>query len=538
LTGEARFGILHAKGTVCESESFVDKSLRYRGFRYFTNSLGHFGCVNALSLSKDPQRFLLASGGDDRRVLLWRTSGMPKCAPIAEFGGHMANIFATEFDPSSKTLLSGGNDFLIIRHDLESHRENGQVFIGHSSAVHCLSFLASSTNVFLSASDDGTIRVWDMRTDDFQAKYESPTPFTAVECHPHLQHIFITGNSGFGVKLWDLRTISSCSNSEQQAKCLLRYNLSKVPVVDPNDTFFRTADRSVCGVNFNSSGTQAVVSARHHFPCILPIDLQNTYPIAYLKAQNYRNSTTLKSCTFLGDCDEYVSGGSDDCGIYIWRLPPQAGKSPGPTGLVAFQKSRAAPQAEPLSCLGRSNLIPLGSPSIKQDHLEEPVTLLPENTNKSAGNQVKQTARVAGEPQLTAWTIEYPHQVLRGHRSIPNHTVWHPDTGMLVSCGVEKSLKVWSFHKVLDHTMPLMRSNTTQNEWKSPSVVIPVGLTVSEAHARLMNLQPNGDDPTANTVNESELTIALFDYLARRNNIGGALFQPESINSDDSTNET
>ncbi|VDN27081.1 unnamed protein product [Gongylonema pulchrum] len=60
---------------------------------------GHFGCVNAIEAS--PDECLLASGGDDRRVLLWTVADVQvkeKPMPVAIMKQtHQSNIFSLAF---------------------------------------------------------------------------------------------------------------------------------------------------------------------------------------------------------------------------------------------------------------------------------------------------------------------------------------------------------------------------------------------------------------------------------------------------------
>mmetsp|Transcript_2357 Transcript_2357/g.3313 ORF Transcript_2357/g.3313 Transcript_2357/m.3313 type:complete len:586 (-) Transcript_2357:46-1803(-) len=504
--------------------SYIEDCVQ-NGYRYLTNSSGHFACINALSLSRDPRQTWVASGGDDQQLLVWHTDGFPSSLPVAKFRGHMANIFCATFDQNSKAILSGGNDFLIIRHDLEAQRESVQMFHGHEGAVHRISYLAGDDNVFLSASDDGSIRLWDVRVDGTQARYDSPKSFTAVDCHPHLQHLFISGNSGFGVKLWDLRAVvaANSDNGQIQARCLLRYDLSQVDVVDPILHGDRRPDMGVCGVNFNEAGTQAVVSIRHHYPTVLPVDLQTTTPVAQLQAKTYRNSTTLKSCCFVGERDECVASGSDDGGVFLWKLPFQAGKSPGPTGAIPYKRFKAAPLSEPAT-LKKQVLV---TPS-EEESSDESDAAGDENSKRIKFRQVQRWRSRAARSWLSFSTstsvtekpvpckVKEPFQILRGHRSIPNHIVWHRRSGLLLSCGVEKTIKVWSFHPIDEKSDLLTKTSDNDIEWSADSYC-PVMLTATEAQQRLLDLLRNEEeDATANTTVESEHTIALFDYLSRR----------------------
>ena len=86
------------------------------------SSKGHYGCVNAVEFSRRGGDFL-ASGGDDRRILLWRVDealARIDVKPRVMVAEHHSNIFCLAFDNGDKTILSGGNDEQVIVHDVET----------------------------------------------------------------------------------------------------------------------------------------------------------------------------------------------------------------------------------------------------------------------------------------------------------------------------------------------------------------------------------------------------------------------------------
>ena len=105
--------VLHARGfahTRCcdvwcvAAVSKPDVTRVFRGFRVVK---GHTGCVNAAAFSHDGN--LIASGGDDTRVLVWRLKSMDK--PLRVFSNHHdSNIFDLAFDWEDSHILSCGND--------------------------------------------------------------------------------------------------------------------------------------------------------------------------------------------------------------------------------------------------------------------------------------------------------------------------------------------------------------------------------------------------------------------------------------------
>lgn len=83
---------------------------------FYSNRVGHYGCVNALGFSPREGKWL-CSGSDDKRVLLWTVMGPPY--PQREYRGRASNIFCTIFSWDSRYIISCGNDQLILRYDLE-----------------------------------------------------------------------------------------------------------------------------------------------------------------------------------------------------------------------------------------------------------------------------------------------------------------------------------------------------------------------------------------------------------------------------------
>ena len=66
------------------------------------------------------------TGGDDRRVLMWRTchatmdiAGPGKSPKIMD-AEHASNIFCLAFSNDRERLYSGGNDEQVIEHDTET----------------------------------------------------------------------------------------------------------------------------------------------------------------------------------------------------------------------------------------------------------------------------------------------------------------------------------------------------------------------------------------------------------------------------------
>ncbi|KAL3874283.1 hypothetical protein ACJMK2_037322 [Sinanodonta woodiana] len=263
---------------------------------YSKNLKGHFGCVNAIEFSNGNGE-ILASGGDDRRVLLWNVekaiSNIGKPAVLK--GEHNSNIFCLAFDNQNKTIFSGGNDKQVISHDIETGQTKDVFF--HEDSVYGLSTDPVNCNVFASACDDGRILIYDTRLSDPFCLANYTSSMQSVMYNPMEPRLLATANAREGVGLWDIRRPRSC---------LLRYGGSFV-------------QQSCMSVRINQSGDQ-IIALRRRLPPVL-YKINSPLTACEFDHSGYYNSCTMKSCCFAGDKDQYILSGSDEFNLYMWRIP-------------------------------------------------------------------------------------------------------------------------------------------------------------------------------------------------------------------------
>ncbi|XP_045776889.1 DDB1- and CUL4-associated factor 5 isoform X2 [Maniola jurtina] len=284
------------KAEIFNKRLFAAKNL------YRRDLVCHFGCVNAIEFSSNGE--LLISGGDDRRVMVWQFGQalIDRGNPEPMKALHSSNIFCLGITTDSQKIYSGGNDDIVIVHDVESTRP--LEVLQHQRAVCCLSIDPYNDRVVTTAGNDGRLLLFDTRQSVHESLVisRSRKAFHGVMFHPQQTGVVVSANSRDGVALWDLRspkhpilryvgTSGSCQNS--------------------------------MSVRFNQSGTHVLALRRRLAPVLYSV--HSPEPVAEFYHQDYYNSCTMKSCCFAGTNDQFVLSGSDDFNLYMWKIPDNGG---------------------------------------------------------------------------------------------------------------------------------------------------------------------------------------------------------------------
>ena len=316
----------------CDSRlNFLQQNI-IPGIKGRKSLIGHLGCVNALAFGPSGSGTLI-SGGDDRRVLVWKSPQFEdndRTRPFPLPGEHDSNIFCVDFNGKNETkIFSGGNDERVLVHDTSAGGRTQDIFL-HEAAVYGIDGHPTNGDIFVTACADGRVQMFDLRQNPNElvdpvlvAVASRPfRPFLGVQFNPCEPRLLITANQKEGACLWDLR---------QPRKTVLEYGSVELGPHNGPRWHGDAAERCM-SVRFNSTGTRIAALGRRMPPVVY--ELSSPKPFAEFDSPGYYNSCTMKSICFGGLDDNFILSGSDDFNLYAWRIPDESPEPSEETILV------------------------------------------------------------------------------------------------------------------------------------------------------------------------------------------------------------
>ncbi|MCJ1310079.1 ribosome biosynthesis protein rrb1 [Agyrium rufum] len=133
--------------------------------------------------------------------------------PLATITSHRSEGYALAWSPlfPQGKLLSGdhdGNIFLTTCTDGNRWTADDRPFTGHTSSVEDLQWSPNEKNVFGSASSDGTVKIWDIRSKSHKPAISvtvSETDVNVLSWSRQTPHLLATGADDGQWAVWDLR---------------------------------------------------------------------------------------------------------------------------------------------------------------------------------------------------------------------------------------------------------------------------------------------------------------------------------------------
>lgn len=162
---------------------------------------------------------ILATGGYDKNIVLWNCT--QDCKMICAFQGHSGPILDLQWSSDGVCLYSASSDTTLSIWDIEYCKKIRRLR-GHSDSVNTCTVagriqkdiydnngnnIEVGSNIIISGSDDGNVKVWDPREHKaIKTIRIKKGPVTSVEFNQSANGFFTAGLDNT-IKYWDLRNI-------------------------------------------------------------------------------------------------------------------------------------------------------------------------------------------------------------------------------------------------------------------------------------------------------------------------------------------
>ncbi|RVX09675.1 Target of rapamycin complex subunit wat1 [Vitis vinifera] len=148
---------------------------------------------------------ILATASYDHTIRFWEAKS-GRCYRTIQYPDSQVNRL--EITPDKRQLAAAGNPHIRLFDVNSSTTQPARSFDSHTNNVMAVGFQCDGKWMY-SGSEDGTVKIWDMRARECQREYESRAAVNTVVLHPN-QTELISGDQNGNIRVWDL-TANSCS---------------------------------------------------------------------------------------------------------------------------------------------------------------------------------------------------------------------------------------------------------------------------------------------------------------------------------------
>jgi len=272
--------------------------------------VGHVGFVECVTVS--PSGSHLASGGGDKKVMIWSESGEGgEWARVQVLEEHTDCIRAVCFSPDGKQLATGSIDNLIKTYSFnERSAILAHTLEGHTHYVWSLSF-SPDCKLLCSGSWDGSIKFWNPADGSLVKSID--------QAHTHLVgsvsyspngRVLVSAGYDNTMKIWDAETFELKHTFEQE------YRTSQLTITaDSNYIVSGNTDHTVRITPFREYTRTALTP-------ILNLILHIVYKRDYVSFPKHsrRTPTHAHTIRLLGEC--VFNGGYDVTSVILSFLSP------------------------------------------------------------------------------------------------------------------------------------------------------------------------------------------------------------------------
>lgn len=250
-----------------------------------TARAGHDRSVRALAFS--PDGFLLATAGEDSRILLWAVDD-PEADPT-ELGSHDGTVNAVAFDPDGRWLATGSDDGTARLWDLSDWSRDPIPLTDHAGGILALAF-SPDGNWLATAGTDKTARLWSVDDPGRPPRVLPHDGIVESLAFSPDSSLLLTGDGGTNRgRIWDVDD----------------------PGADP--TILPGHTKKIVAVDFAPDGKRAATASLDRTVRVWDVERRSEPP------QVHRHGGSVRTVEFSDD-GRWLATGSDDRTARVWDL--------------------------------------------------------------------------------------------------------------------------------------------------------------------------------------------------------------------------
>ncbi|KAK7072621.1 WD repeat-containing protein 24 [Halocaridina rubra] len=160
---------------------------------------------------------VLATAATNGAVVTWNLNKMSRSKMDCVFSDHKRTVHKVSFHPvEAHLLISGSQDGFMKLFDLR-RKEAVSTFTSNTESVRDVQFNPYNHMHFCAVSENGNVQLWDMRRADHVEK-QFPAhggPIFALDWHPDVKNWIATAGRDKTIKVWDLSELPNECNTIQ-----------------------------------------------------------------------------------------------------------------------------------------------------------------------------------------------------------------------------------------------------------------------------------------------------------------------------------